>query len=455
MASTPSTATQAPEEEPFTFVRSRRRPAPTPAHPGKSVSSSTGLTGPSTGFNYSSPSTSSSGSGLRRNAKRNGKSEQQLVEEQMVRARHAVDTFVRYLGSELCRESKGKGREGREGRRSYAEELAESVRDVWAAASVPEANTSGSIATSSNTGELETTPAPAASAPPSTSSASSAAAVAPSAQDAESIEGRPARPQRIVCLGLGSPLTSRSAQIQLALLVVLRDYLLMLNTGLDDEHRCGAEVQGETKWKGGMECVAYDPVFTVHDVGLLKLYGVAVAPSTTVPGASDSISESDAAPPSDSRTAPRSKDPHSTPPPSEAKSIESYYTNIRTPTLLYMPHCDRELYEEVLVLNYPDDNADAGRQVVLLSNLLTNYTLHNSSLETSYPTLARLVNRFQVRELPNWESGKKASPLKRDTVAHEGTEKGEREEQDQAVLLAEFARLWDRNALRDLGFHWL
>ncbi len=128
----------------------------------------------------------------------------------------------------------------------------------------------------------------------------------------------------------------------------------------------------------------------------------------------------------------------------EEETIESLYTNITTPTLLYMPHCDRELYERVLSLNYtspPDDS----RPVVLLSNILSNYTTYTTSLDQVFPRLASLIPRFEVRELPNWRLGR--SPL-RCAVRNE-------EDEEVSRRLLSFAKLWDRNALRDLGFHWV
>lgn len=416
----------------FQLVRSKRRSNTKPhTSANKSYSNSNGdLTGPSTGFTYASTSSKSSKSGpVATNSERED------------RAFRAVESFVRYLGSQL-RSVKGKQREGEgEGKLTYAQQIADCLHHVWS-----------NVESTSDGG--------------------------PAVSEAREQARKPPVPRRIVCLGLGSPITSRSAQIQLALMVVLRSYLLLLHDEpavldafpesktlnketeadstaaaedtpadskrsdqgtaadsttvtedafRDSESSDKSEAVSTAFTKGNaIECVAYDPVFTPSDVALLARWAVRSFTSSTSPSTDGT----------DNTPASKADE--------EEETIESLYTNITTPTLLYMPHCDRELYERVLSLNYtspPDDS----RPVVLLSNILSNYTTYTTSLDQVFPRLASLIPRFEVRELPNWEAGKKSAPLR-----------SEDEEDEEVVKAAvEFAKLWDRNALRDLGFHWV
>ncbi len=98
---------------------------------------------------------------------------------------------MRYLGSQL-RSVKGKQREGEgEGKLTYAQQIADCLHHVWSTSS-PRQMWSGG-------------------------------------QRGEGASEKTTGSEKDCVPGLGSPITSRSAQIQLALMVVLRSYLLLLH----------------------------------------------------------------------------------------------------------------------------------------------------------------------------------------------------------------------------------
>ncbi|GAC93259.1 hypothetical protein PHSY_000823 [Pseudozyma hubeiensis SY62] len=407
----------------FQFVRSKRRPRGTPSATGKNVSNSNGnITGPTSGFAYASAS-SSSRSG-RRDAKgrREKEGEQERETKAMERAIHAIDVFVRYLGSELGLDATS----DLAGGQTFASELARVVKRVWPV----EQSTLQCKADAEAQTSQDSSPRPRAEEPqdalhpPSSSQASTA----------------PPLPRQIVCLGLGSPTTSRSAQIQLALLVVIRSWLLRHSS------RSSSSALGSKTIEGSMECLAFDPVFSAADTALLKRYDVRTLSSSL-------------------HTEVEQKEHNQG---NRAESIEPFYTAITEPTLLYMPHCDRGLYEEVLSLNYsssatttqtPKPNGPS--PIVLLCNTLSNYqnTTSDQDLQNHAPTLHRLTPQFNVEELPNWEGGRKGLPLVRQLQVGQKESKTEKEdavgEEGAENVVGEFARLWDRNALRDLAFHWM
>lgn len=204
-------------------------------------------------------------------------------------------------------------------------------------------------------------------------------------------------PHSIVCLGLGSPTTSRSAQIQLALLVVLREYLSTHSRRIKPPD-------------AAIPCAAFDPVFTSDDRALLGKFDIKCT---------------------------------------EQDSVVAQYSSIEQPTLLYMPHCDRSLYEDVLARNAPSaidvlasaletttldgavQSSPAMPNVTLLANTLTNYLDAAPRAEhASFPTLARLAPKMRSVTLPNW------NPTKSQQVGQLG-------------------QLWDTIALNEMSFQWL
>lgn len=418
------------EEAPFVFVKSRRRPygaGPSTTGKGKSYSNSSGsITGPSKGFAYAAPTHSTTRGKGKKSTRGKGTGVGSYGggdegERSVQRAQEAVDVFVGYLGSALSsaiEDEEG----GEEGRKSYAQRICGMLADVW-----PRSNSDSCARGAADT---------------------DAAVV----QETSAIQGkdrkedrgkkkgkgRAVRPRRIVCLGLGSPTGSRSAQVQLALLLVIRSYLTLSNhtqreTSPSSSSTTQPHEAAEASMQTQIECVAYDPVFTPQDVTLLERYSV------SVPQPQHRRPSTDTTNPDDRSNADGSDEPHS--PPGADAPIESYYTAIRTSTLLYMPHCDRELHEHLLSLNYPTNTSGEDPPVVLLSNVLRNYADFNRDLAATSPVLHALSEQFTTVDVPNWDSGKRSA------LVH-GTQG------DQAST-ADFARLWDKNALRDLAFHFL
>lgn len=393
----------------FQYVRSRRRPRATAAAAAglQSVSSSnTNITGASSGFAYASAPRRRGGRGMAR-AENDEETQRNVVE----RAVGAVDVFARYLGSQLASAS---GRDEPQRTTTFADQIADSIRTVWPSA--------GRMRTASGADHE------------AQSICASKRAAQVGEQEASKLQAdEPQRgstavvPRRIICLGLGSPTSSRSAQIQLGLLLVIHSWLSQLHT----RPACSASSTARIpEHSGAIECIAYDPVFTAQDRELLERYAIRIAPSNAT----------------------RSDD-------EPGASIESFYTRICEPTLLYMPHCDRALYESVLSVNFGSDcdrtsqlcahHHTSTRPLVLLSNVLSRYliTSANSELRSSAPTLNRLIPQMHVYHLPNWEQTKRSAPL-----THHAQLQPEHNTANPAV---QFARLWDRNALRDLAFHWL
>lgn len=438
------------EEVPFVLVKPKRRqfrptqPAKPAACGSRSCSSSNGsvsTTCSSSGFSHSRQPQRSARRNRTAGCASHRVNDVEQEERTIKRACEVIDVFVAYLSSALSEERSDADREGR---RSYAQLLASTFASVWSD---------------------------------------------------HKAEGKAEVPKKIVCLGLGSPTSSRSAQVQLALLVVVRTYISLLPSSeregdteavtLTSDPDNKASVKGEGKQtptpngaavlngerrershgeKGAVvDCVAYDPVFTPADIKLLARYGVrALAPYST--------------PPSDSRSDSTTSNPSATPAtnasassiPSQAEktvnqgtaveeeTIDWHYTRIRTPTLVYMPHCDRELYEHILSLNYPPSSTAtaAASPTVLLSNILKNYTTFNSHLEETWPTLHRLIPQLRIVEVPNWHSGKPSALTPQEAQEQGGGEDEGRRERGLEVV-GEFVKMWDKNALRDLGFHWL
>lgn len=205
-------------------------------------------------------------------------------------------------------------------------------------------------------------------------------------------------PRKIVCLGLGSPTGSRSAQIQLALLVVLRTFFTH-HLDAADTKEAATSTSPESAATGvaadapaAVECVACDPVFTPSDSALLKHYDV------------------------------RTLD----------NKVEQWYADPRS--LLYMPHCDRELYEAVLSTWTPP-------YPVLLSNTLSLYTITPNLADTAR-NLHRLSTQLTATPLPNWNAKRRAHL----TVAAP---------QNAVDAVGDVVRWWDKHALHDLSFHYL
>jgi len=140
----------------------------------------------------------------------------------------------------------------------------------------------------------------------------------------------------VLCLGLGSPIESKRSRAQLALLLAVCDY---------------AKIP-----RGKVQI--YDPVFSDQDVQSLSELGLRV---TTI-------------------------------------NYEARYS-IEVPTLVYMPHCDRELYENLIRKNWTRDNL---LNIVLLGNRLIEYSdiLPERKIKIESPCLFRLSAHLAALPLP-------------------------------------------------------
>ncbi|KAH9854032.1 hypothetical protein C2E23DRAFT_894228 [Lenzites betulinus] len=139
----------------------------------------------------------------------------------------------------------------------------------------------------------------------------------------------------VLCLGLGSPAASRDARAQLAFLLAACDDLRIDRANVS----------------------AYDPVFAADDLQLLAQLGVAPLP--------------------ENRRA-------------------SY--GLRGPTIAFMPHCDLDLYENVLRENWSRARLP---NILLIANRLHEYadSIPSRKLAAEHPCVARLVPHLTTRPL--------------------------------------------------------
>lgn len=72
---------------------------------------------------------------------------------------------------------------------------------------------------------------------------------------------------------------------------------------------------------------------------------------------------------------------------------------VERPTILYMPHCDLELYENIIGANWSEENL---RRIIFVANRFSDYADNNprSKLEIESPCLIRLVPHLQCHPLP-------------------------------------------------------
>ncbi|KAG0705034.1 SRR1-domain-containing protein [Suillus ampliporus] len=143
----------------------------------------------------------------------------------------------------------------------------------------------------------------------------------------------------VLCLGLGSPSTSREARAQLAFLI---SSCAILEIGLTNVS-------------------IYDPVFTDADKELFQSFGMQCLPDT------------------------------------DAKYA------LERPTILYMPHCDMKLYENIISANWSEECLT---RMVFVANRFSDYTdnIPRSKLEIESPYLMRLVPHLECYPLPTLES---------------------------------------------------
>ncbi|KAI0928336.1 hypothetical protein AcV5_005938 [Taiwanofungus camphoratus] len=148
----------------------------------------------------------------------------------------------------------------------------------------------------------------------------------------------------VLCLGLGSPSVSRDSRAQLAFLLAICDDLCI----------------------GRDQISVYDPVFTEQDSELLATLQVKRL--------------------ADNRHA-------------------SY--GIQVPTIVFMPHCDLQLYENLLRENW---SREALPNIVLIANRLSDYSESSPSRQfsTEYPCVWRLTPYLTSRPIPSCRAYPKA-----------------------------------------------
>jgi len=149
----------------------------------------------------------------------------------------------------------------------------------------------------------------------------------------------PTTSPEVLCLGLGSPSCSQEARAQLAFLVSICD-------GCDIQRR---------------KVSIYDPVFTEDDMQLL-----------------------------------RNLEFHC------LTHNKTEYTLIN-PTILFMPHCDRNLYENVLRANWTSERL---QNILFIANRFSDYADHipTRKLMAESPCLTRIASCLDSRELPTFTS---------------------------------------------------
>ncbi|KAJ7867953.1 SRR1-domain-containing protein [Mycena leptocephala] len=159
-------------------------------------------------------------------------------------------------------------------------------------------------------------------------------------------------PSQILCLGLGSPSASPNSRAQLG-------FLLEICKSTRIEH---ANVS------------IYDPVFSEEDDALFEQLGFYVLP------------ESKASALGSGETLPLT-------------TFQDGKHPLNATTILWMPHCDLDLYENVLAANWSRDQLS---YVILVSNRLGDYVDNNprGKLEARAPCVLRLESVMQCCLLP-------------------------------------------------------
>ncbi|CAO1638055.1 unnamed protein product [Parajaminaea phylloscopi] len=155
------------------------------------------------------------------------------------------------------------------------------------------------------------------------------------------------RPTSVIALGIGKVTESRSAQIQFALLLAMLDMIK------GDALHPGAAT-------AGVSICAFDPVCDKEDFQVMEHFGVSAATREDV--------------------TPR---------------------QYREPTLLYMPHCPRPLYEMYLRANWSGQE-HLTHNVLLCSNRLATYAenLPSAKLARESPCVWRTLPFLSYRPLP-------------------------------------------------------
>ncbi|KAF8136392.1 SRR1-domain-containing protein [Boletus edulis] len=143
-------------------------------------------------------------------------------------------------------------------------------------------------------------------------------------------------PRKVLCLGLGSPSSSRDARAQLALLSCLCASLGIVSADVS----------------------MYDPVFTDADRQLFQTLGMRYLDHN-----------------------------------------QGTEHSLNCPTILYMPHCDLRVYEQVIRANW---TLEGLCNIVFLANRFRDYVDHNavSKLEKESPCMLKLEPFVESRPIP-------------------------------------------------------
>ncbi|KAG8217546.1 hypothetical protein J3R82DRAFT_5695 [Butyriboletus roseoflavus] len=156
----------------------------------------------------------------------------------------------------------------------------------------------------------------------------------------EALRGACVEPQKVLCLGLGSPSSSREARAQLALLSYL-----CASSDMD-----------------AADVFVYDPVFTAADRELFQTLGMRCLDH-------------------------------------DQGTVHA----LDCPTILYMPHCDLKLYERVIRANWTLQGlCNVVFLANRFRDYVDNNAA--SRLETEAPCLMRLVQFTESRALPTSEA---------------------------------------------------
>ncbi|KAH8107196.1 SRR1-domain-containing protein [Cristinia sonorae] len=143
----------------------------------------------------------------------------------------------------------------------------------------------------------------------------------------------------VLCLGLGSPSSSRDARAQLVFLLEICDRI-----SLDPS-----------------KVSVYDPVFSEEDEQLLESVSI--------------------------RRLTENRAPYPLP----------------NPTIVFMPHCDLHLYENLIHENWTTDRMS---RLLLIANRLSEYvdSIPSQKLAADFPCISRLAPLLQSRPLPHCAS---------------------------------------------------
>ncbi|KAH9951398.1 hypothetical protein B0H21DRAFT_280471 [Amylocystis lapponica] len=167
----------------------------------------------------------------------------------------------------------------------------------------------------------------------------------------------PSQPLGILCLGLGSPSGSPDARAQLVFLLAVCDDLSIVCISV----LVPRDITRSTRARASQDrakVAVYDPVFTEQDIELLDTLAV-------------------------SRIAENKHARH----------------RVESPTIVFMPHCDLQLYENLLRENWSRDRLS---HLILIANRLSDYadSAPSRRFSVEHPCVSRLTPYLTSRLLP-------------------------------------------------------